>query len=78
MNLRMQPPFLRTSPGEDHDEDHVAPWSATGYVGRTQDMSSRWQNYSLEVHSEALPCGSYVAEELPDRAYGRVKEFLSR
>jgi haloacetate dehalogenase len=56
---------------------HLALWSETGYVGRTQDVLQVWRDYSTKVHGESLPCGHYIAEELPDRAYALLREFLS-
>ena len=56
---------------------HLALWSATGYVGRTQDVLGVWRDYSADVRGQSLPCGHYIAEELPDRAYAILKEFLS-
>ena len=56
---------------------HLALWSETGYVGRTQDVLQVWGDYSTNVHGESLPCGHYIAEELPDRAYALLGEFLS-
>ena len=56
---------------------HLALWSSTGYVGRTQDVLQVWRGYSTNVHGQALPCGHYIAEELPDQAYDLLREFLS-
>ena len=56
---------------------HLALWSETGYVGRTQDVLQVWRDYSTNLHGESLPCGHYIAEELPDRAYALLREFLS-
>lgn len=55
---------------------HLALWSATGYVGRTQDVLQVWREYSTDVRGRSLPCGHYIAEELPDEAYQILKEFL--
>ena len=56
---------------------HLALWSATGYVGRTQDVLGVWRDYSNDVRGQSLACGHYIAEELPDECYGLLKEFLS-
>ncbi len=56
---------------------HLALWSSTGYVGRTQDVLQVWRGYSTNVHGQALPCGHYIAEELPGQAYDLLREFLS-
>jgi haloacetate dehalogenase len=55
---------------------HLALWSATGYVGRTQDVLQVWREYSTDVRGHSLPCGHYIAEELPDEAYHALREFL--
>jgi haloacetate dehalogenase len=55
---------------------HLALWSATGYVGRTQDVLQVWRDYSANVWGHSLPCGHYIAEELPDETYHTLKEFL--
>lgn len=56
---------------------HLALWSETGYVGRTQDVLGVWRDYSTNVHGKSLPCGHYIAEEMPDESYALLKEFLS-
>ena len=52
-------------------------WSTTGFVGRTQDVLKVWQDYATNVRGLPLPCGHYIAEELPDEAYEAIKGFLS-
>jgi haloacetate dehalogenase len=56
---------------------HLALWSATGYIGRTQDVLQVWREYSTRVRGQSLPCGHYIAEELPEEACRILKEFLS-
>jgi haloacetate dehalogenase len=55
---------------------YLALWSATGYVGRTQDVLQVWREYSTDVQGRSLPCGHYITEELPDETYHILKEFL--
>jgi haloacetate dehalogenase len=55
----------------------LAMWSTTGFVGRTQDVLKVWQDYATNVRGLPLPCGHYIAEELPDEAYNAIKAFLS-
>jgi haloacetate dehalogenase len=55
---------------------HLVLWSATGYVGRTQDVLQVWRDYSTDVQGRSLPCGHYIAEELPDETYRILKGFL--
>ncbi len=51
-------------------------WSATGYVGRTQDVLATWRNYATNVQGQSLPCGHFLAEEMPDETYSIIKNFL--
>ena len=57
---------------------HLALWSATGYVGRTQNVIDVWKEYSEDVTGHSLNCGHYMAEELPNETYEAVNNFLSR
>lgn len=54
----------------------MALWSETGYVGRTQDVLQVWRDYATDVRGNSLPCGHYLAEELPDETYAAIKSFL--
>ncbi len=56
---------------------HLALWSATGYVGRTQNVIDVWKEYSEDVTGHSLNCGHYMAEELPNETYEAVNNFLS-
>lgn len=40
-------------------------WGAHGTVGRCFDVLSLWRERAERVDGEALPCGHYMAEELP-------------
>ena len=51
-------------------------WSATGYVGRTQDVLQVWKDYATDVRGHSMPCGHHIAEELPEETYAAVKAFL--
>jgi haloacetate dehalogenase len=51
-------------------------WSATGYVGRTQDVLHIWRDYATNVRGQALPCGHFIPEEMPDQTHALVKPFL--
>ena len=51
-------------------------WSATGYVGRTQDVLAVWREYATNVRGQSLPCGHYIPEEMPDESYDIIKSFL--
>jgi haloacetate dehalogenase len=54
----------------------LALWSATGYVGRTEDVLRVWREYATDVRGQALPCGHYLAEEMPDETYAALRAFL--
>jgi haloacetate dehalogenase len=54
----------------------LALWSATGYVGRTEDVLAVWRDYATDVRGHSLPCGHFIAEELPDEAYTAIRDFL--
>ena len=51
-------------------------WSARGYVGRTQDVLHVWRDYATNVQGQSLPCGHFLAEEMPDETYAIVRSFL--
>ena len=51
-------------------------WSAKGYVGRTQDVLQVWRDYATDVRGQSLPCGHFLAEEMPDETYTIVRSFL--
>jgi haloacetate dehalogenase len=51
-------------------------WSATGYVGRTQDVLGVWRDYATDVRGQSLPCGHYLAEERPDETYAFLSSFF--
>ena len=54
----------------------LALWSATGYVGRTQDVLQVWRDYATDVRGHSMPCGHHIAEEMPEEAHAAIKEFL--
>jgi len=54
----------------------LALWSAKGYVGRTQDVLRVWHEYATDVRGQALPCGHFLAEEMPDETYTLLRSFL--
>lgn len=51
-------------------------WSGTGYVGRSQDVLQVWREYATDVGGQSLPCGHYLAEEMPDETYDALRGFL--
>jgi haloacetate dehalogenase len=40
-------------------------WGAQGVVGRCFDVMALWRAAAENVSGQALPCGHYIAEELP-------------
>ena len=54
----------------------LALWSATGYVGRTQEVLQTWGEYATDVRGHSLPCGHHIAEEMPEEAHAAIKRFL--
>jgi len=54
----------------------LALWSATGYVGRTQDVLQIWREYATDVRGQSFSCGHYLAEESPDETYDALRAFL--
>lgn len=51
-------------------------WSAKGYVGRNCDVLATWREYATDVRGQALPCGHYLPEEMPEETYTALKAFL--
>ncbi len=51
-------------------------WSATSYAGLTQDVLQVWREYATDVRGHSLPCGHYLAEEMPDETYTALRAFL--
>ena len=43
----------------------LALWGAEGTVGRCFDPLQEWRRVAVDVHGKALPCGHYIAEEVP-------------
>ena len=54
----------------------LALWSATGYVGRTQDVLQIWREYATDVRGHSLSCGHYLAEESPEETLEALRTFL--
>lgn len=55
---------------------HLALWSATGYVGRTQDVLGVWRDYSENVRGHSMPSGHHIAEELPEETHRELRDFF--
>ena len=51
-------------------------WSASGYVGRTEDVLQVWQEYATDVRGHSMPCGHHIPEENPDETHAALKDFF--
>lgn len=51
-------------------------WSATGYVGKTQDVLGVWRRYASAVSGRVLPCGHFLPEEMPDEVHASLRTFF--
>ena len=54
----------------------MALWGAKGLVGRKFDVLAAWRERAEDVSGEAIDCGHFLAEELPDDTFARVRAFL--
>ena len=51
-------------------------WGQHGAVGRCFDVLALWQERATQVTGEALPCGHYLAEELPEQVAAQALNFF--
>ena len=70
----------------EHDEDDLsrkiecpmlAIWGAGGLLEECFDPLAEWQRRARNVRGLALPCGHYIAEELPAETHAALHEFLT-
>ena len=79
----------RASAGIDLDHDRadmaagrkltcpvLALWGAKGLVGRKFDVLAAWRERAESVSGEAIDCGHFLAEELPEDTFARIRAFL--
>lgn len=52
-------------------------WGAKGVVGRCFDVMRLWHQVATNVHGKPLPCGHYIAEEVPERLASEVLAFIN-
>jgi haloacetate dehalogenase len=52
-------------------------WGEHGTVGRCFDVLSLWRERADRVSGRALPCGHYIAEELPERVVAEALDFFT-
>jgi haloacetate dehalogenase len=53
-------------------------WGARGQPPeRTEEFAAVWRKYAANVvDTDAMPCGHYIAEEMPDHVYDRFAAFF--
>ena len=51
-------------------------WGQYGAVGRCFDVLSLWRERATQVTGKALPCGHYLAEELPEAVAAQALHFF--
>ena len=51
-------------------------WGEHGAVGRCFDVLALWRERATQVTGEALPCGHYLAEELPEQVSAQALNFF--
>ena len=51
-------------------------WGAQGVVGRCFDVMALWRAAAQNVSGQALPCGHYIAEELPAALLDETHSFF--
>ena len=54
-------------------------WGARGQPPeRTQEFAAVWRKYAANVvDTDAMPCGHYIPEEMPDHVYQRFVDFFT-
>ena len=52
-------------------------WGVSGGATRGgRDVLAVWRQYASDVQGRELPCGHYLAEEMPEEVYGALRTFL--
>lgn len=51
-------------------------WGADGAIEACFDALSEWRKVATQVEGNALPCGHYIAEEIPDKLLEEALPFL--
>lgn len=54
----------------------LALWGEMGVVGRMFDVLGAWKERAKDVRGRALPCGHFVAEEVPELLLQELDRFL--
>jgi haloacetate dehalogenase len=51
-------------------------WAEHGAVGRCFDVLGLWREVASDVSGETLPCGHYIAEEVPTLLLQQARQFF--
>lgn len=51
-------------------------WGEHGAVGRCFDVLALWRERAGQVSGQSLPCGHYLAEELPEQVAAQALDFF--
>ena len=51
-------------------------WGELGLVGKQFDALAEWRKVARQVSGRSLPCGHYLAEELPEMTTTEIRDFL--
>lgn len=51
-------------------------WAAHGAVGQCFDVLALWRACATDVTGHSLPCGHYMAEELPGAVLAQARDFF--
>ena len=75
------PPSTSSTTGPTSTRRSPAPcyllWGARGLVGQMYDVLAVWRERASNVSGKALPCGHWVAEEVPNETLEELKAFLA-
>lgn len=52
-------------------------WGANGVIARCFEPLEEWRKVARNVEGKALPCGHYIAEEVPQQLLQETQAFLS-
>lgn len=53
-------------------------WGEHGAVGKCFEVLSLWQDRALDVSGRSLPCGHYIAEEVPALLMQQALDFFKK
>ena len=53
-------------------------WAEHGAVGQCFDVLALWRKVATAVSGQSLPCGHYMAEELPDAVLAEALQFFKQ